>query len=169
MTMIEIYQVDNADKLEQARILWREYAEFLRSCFRERAELPDFKEYFQNYEKEIANHLPGRFGPPTGCLLLAKYKGNPAGCVGLMDLGNDICEMRRLFVRPEFRRVGIGRALAEAIVKQGRNMGYSSMRLNTNRRMPEAEKLYRSLGFTDIEPYEHFEVDDMVYLELKLI
>ena len=169
MTMIEIYQVDNVDRLEQARILWREYAEFLKNCFHERVELPSFKEYFKNYEQEIANHLPGRFGPPKGCLLLAKNKRKPAGCVGLMDLGNNICEMRRLFVRPQYRGFGIGRALAEAIVEQGRNMDYSSMRLNTNRRMPEAKKLYLSLGFTEIEPYENFEVDGMIFMELKLV
>lgn len=167
--MIEIYQVDNVDNLEQARILWREYAEFLKNRLQERAELPSFKEYFKNYEQEIANHLPGRFGPPGGCLLLAKNKGKPAGCVVLLDLGNNICEMRRLFVRPEFRRLGVGRALAKAIVEQGRNMGYALMRLNTNRRMPEADKLYRSLGFGEIEPYEYFEVDGMIFMELKLV
>lgn len=166
--MLSIIEVRSGESLQQARILWREYAEFLKCCLQERAELPSFKEYFKNYEQEIANHLPGRFGPPAGCLLLAKYKGNPAGCVGLMDLGDDICEMRRLFVRPQYRGLGVGRALAEAIVKQGRNIGYSSMRLNTNRRMPEAKKLYRSLGFEEIEPYEHFEVDGMFFMELKL-
>lgn len=166
--MVKIYQVNNDENLEQVRILWWEFAEFLKSRFKERAELPDFREYFQNYEKEVANHLPGRFGPPTGCLLLAKYKGNPTGCVGLMDLGEGVCEMRRLFVRAEYRGLGVGKALANAVIEQGRNLGYASMWLNTNRRMPEAEKLYRSLGFKDIEPYEHFEVDGMVFMELKL-
>jgi ribosomal protein S18 acetylase RimI-like enzyme len=130
--------------------------------------MPDFKEYLQNYEKEVANHLPGRFGPPAGCLLLAKDKDDPAGCVGLMDLGDGVCEMRRLFIRSEYRGLGIGKDLVEAVIEQGRNISYTSMRLNTNRRMPEAQKLYRSLGFEDIEPYEHFEVDGMVFMELKL-
>jgi putative acetyltransferase len=167
--MLEIVHAESGEALEQVRILWREFAEFLKGCFRERAELPDFKEYFQNYEKEVANHLPGRFSPPAGCLLLTKYKGDPVGCVGLMDLGDGVCEMRRLFVRTEYRGMGIGKALAETVIEQGRNIGYKSMWLNTNKRMPEAEKLYRSLGFKNIEPYEHFEVDGMVYLELKLI
>ena len=161
--MIKICQVNDGENLEQVRILWRRFAELLKSRFKERAELPDFKEYFQNYEKEIANHLPGRFGPPAGCLLLAKYKGNPAGCVGLMDLGDGVCEMRRLFVRPEYRGLGIGKALANAIIERGRNIGYTSMCLNTNKRMPEAEKLYRSLGFKEIAPHEEVpvkEVDD---------
>jgi putative acetyltransferase len=166
--MLEIIRAESGEALEQARILWREFAEFLKGCFHERAELFDFREYLQNYEKEIANHLPGRFGPPAGCLLLVKYKGSPAGCVGLMELDDGVCEMRRLFVRAEYRGLGIGKALAEAVIERGRNIGYTSMRLNTNRRMPEAEKLYRSLGFKDIEPYEHFEVDGMVYLELRL-
>jgi len=167
--MFEILKAESGDNLEQARILCREYAEFLKSCFHERVELPSFKEYFKNYEQEIDNYLPGRFCHPKGCLLLAKNKGKPAGCVGLMDLGNSICEMRRLFVRPKYRGLGIGRALAKAIVEQGRNMGYALIRLNTNRRMPVADKLYRSLGFKEIAPYEHFEVDGMIFMELKLV
>lgn len=167
--MIKVYNANNGENLGQARILWREYVEFLKNRLQECAELPSLKQYFQNYEQEIENYLPGRFGPPKGCLLLAKYQENPAGCVGLMDLGNDICEMRRLFVRPQYRGLGIGRALTEAIVEQGRNIGYASMRLNTNRRMLGAEELYRSLGFKDIAPYEYFEIDCMVFLELELV
>lgn len=166
--MIEIIHIENDEFLEQARILWREYAEFLKNILSEYKEQSTFKEYFENYDKEIAHNLPGRFGPPDGCLLLAEYQGKPAGCVGLLNLGDYLCEMRRLFVRPKYRRLGIGKALAKAIIEQGRIKGYKSMRLNTNRRMPEAEKLYRSLGFTDITPYEEFEVDGMVFLELKL-
>jgi ribosomal protein S18 acetylase RimI-like enzyme len=166
--MLKIFQAQTEWEIEQVRGLWREFAEFLKDCFHERAEMPDFKEYLQNYEKEVANHLPGRFGPPAGCLLLAKDKDDPAGCVGLMDLGDGVCEMRRLFIRSEYRGLGIGKDLVEAVIEQGRNISYTSMRLNTNRRMPEAQKLYRSLGFEDIEPYEHFEVDGMVFMELKL-
>jgi ribosomal protein S18 acetylase RimI-like enzyme len=166
--MLKIFQAQTEWEIEQVRGLWREFAEFLKSRFHARAEMPDFKEYLQNYEKEVANHLPGRFGPPAGCLLLAKDKDDPAGCVGLMDLGDGVCEMRRLFIRSEYRGLGIGKDLVEAVIEQGRNISYTSMRLNTNRRMPEAQKLYRSLGFEDIEPYEHFEVDGMVFMELKL-
>lgn len=166
--MLKLCNAESGENLEKARILWQEYAEFLKSCFHERADLPSLKEYLKNYEQEIANHLPGCYGPPKGCLLLAVYQGNPAGCVGLRDLGGGICEMRRLFVRPQYRGLGIGKTLAEAVIEQGQSFGYASMRLNTNRRMSEAEKLYRALGFKDIAPYEHFDVDGMVFMELEL-
>lgn len=166
--MLKILKVENGRNLEQVRVLWFEFAELLKSCLHEYVERPSFKEYMENYEAEVANHLPGRFSPPTGCLLLAEYKNQAAGCVGLMDLGDCICEMRRLFVKPKFRRLGIGRALAEAVIEQGRAKNYTAMRLNTNKKMTGAVELYRSLGFRDIEPYEHFDIDYMYFLELKL-
>lgn len=167
--MIDIYKVENGKQLEHVRALWREFAELLKSRLHEYVDRPSFREYMKNYEDEIANRLPGRFGPPGGCILLAEYKGKPAGCVGLMDMGDGICEMRRLYVKPQYRKFGIGKILAKAIIEQGRNMGYTSMRLNTNKKMTGAEELYRSLGFKDIAPYENFEVDNMIFLELKLI
>jgi putative acetyltransferase len=166
--MIDIYKVENDEQLEHLRTLWREFAELLKNRLNEYLERPSFKEYMEHYEDEVANCLPGRFGPPDGCLLLAEYKGKIAGCVGLMNLGDGICEMRRLYVKPEYRKSGIGKSLAKAVIEQGRNMGYTLMRLNTNMKMTGAEQLYRSLGFEDIAPYEHFEIDYMVFLELKL-
>jgi len=166
--MLEIVKVENGRNLEQVRILWFEFAELLKSRLHGYLERPSFKEYMENYKHEVAHHLPGRFGPPAGCLLLAEHEGKPVGCVGLMDLGDGICEMRRLFVKPKFRRLGIGKALAEAIIERGRTKKYAAMRLNTNKKMTGAVELYRSLGFEDIEPYEHFDIDCMFFLELKL-
>ena len=150
-------------------MLWREYGIFLKGCFPERKDIPEFIQYFEDYEQEISNSLPGRFGPPMGSLLLARYKTKPAGCVGLMDLSDGICEVRRLFVKPEYRRLGIGKALIEAAIEYARRIDYKVMRLNTNKRMAAAERLYRSYGFRDIEPYEQFDVDSMVFLELNLM
>lgn len=166
--MIDICTVKNNKQLEQVRTLWREFAELLKSRLHEYMDKPSFKEYMKNYEDEVANRLPGRFGPPKGCLLLARYQSETTGCIGLMDLGDGICEMRRLYVKPEYRKSGIGKALTEAIIEHGRSLGYHSMRLNTNKKMTGAEELYRSLGFEDIAPYEYFEIDCMVFLELKL-
>ena len=167
--MIDIYKVENGEQLEQVRILWREFADLLKSRLNEYVDRPSFRKYMKNYEDEVANRLPGRFGSPKGCLLLAMYQSETVGCVGLMDLGDRICEMRRLYVKPQYRKSGIGKILSKAIIEQGRNMGYTSMRLNTNKKMVGAEELYRSLGFKDIVPYENFEVDNMVFLELKLL
>ena len=166
---MEILKVENGRNLEQVRALWFEFAELLKSRLHEYSERPSFKEYMENYEHEVANQLPGRFSPPAGCLLLAEHDGKPVGCVGLMDLGDGFCEMRRLFVKPKFRKLGIGRALAQAVIEQGRSKNYVAMRLNTNRKMTGAVELYRSIGFKDIEPYEHFDIDSMYFLELKLI
>lgn len=166
--MLKIKTAYTGESIEQVRMLWREYGIFLKGCFPERKDLPKFIQYFENYKQEISNNLPGCFCPPMGCLLLARYQTKPVGCVGLMDLGNGICELRRLFVEPEYRRLGIGKALIEAAIEQAKRIGYKRMWLNTNIRMPEAEKLYRSLGFKDTEPYEQFDVDGMVFLELKL-
>ena len=166
--MIEIYTVENGEQLEQLRTLWRGFADLLKNRLHEYRDWTSFKEYMKNYEDEVTNRLPGRFGPPKGCLLLATYKTETAGCVGPMDLGDGVCEMRRLYVKPEYRKSGVGKSLAKAVIEQGQKMGYRSMRLNTNKKMTGAEELYRSLGFKDIAPYEYFEIDCMVFLELKL-
>lgn len=166
--MLRILNAETGENLEHVRILWREFADFLKMCLAEYSDRPSFKEYFENYEKEIACLLPGEYSPPKGCLLFAKYQGNPAGCVGLRDLSDGICEMRRLFVRPQYRGLGVGKALSEAVIENGRDIGYTSMRLNTNCKMTEAIRPYRSLGFEEITPYEHFDVEGMAFMELKL-
>ena len=120
---------------------------------------------FQNFTEELAA-LPGRYAPPTGRLLLARYDGGPAGCVALRQIGDDLCEMKRLFVRPAFRGRGIGRALAEAIIEQARRIGYKRMRLDTV--LEPARSLYRSLGFREIPPYQHVPIDGVVFMELEL-
>ncbi len=166
--MTEVYQIDSGDDLEQARQLWKEYGDFLKERLGEFSRRPEFVEYFRAYEHEIDHELLGDYGPEGGCLLVANCEGELVGALGLRNMGDGICEMKRLFVRPKLRGMGIGKALAKVVVEHDRNMGYTSMRLNTNRRMPEAEKLYRWLGFKDIEPYEHFTIDGMVFLELNL-
>ncbi|MHC4260424.1 MAG: GNAT family N-acetyltransferase [Planctomycetota bacterium] len=166
--MLEIVDADGGKNLEQIRVLLGEFGGVLKEYFCEYCGRPDFKEYFENYEHEIAHLLPGSYARPNGCLLLAECQGKAAGCVGLKDLGQGICEMRRLFVRDQYRGLGIGRTLAQAGIDRGRRIGYSSMRLNTNPKMVEAHGLYMSLGFKEIPPYEHFSVEDLVFMELKL-
>lgn len=166
--MLTISKVEGGENLEQVRVLWLEFAGLLKERLHKYLEFSSFQEYMENYEHEIKHQLPGRFSPPAGCLLLAEYDNQTAGCVGLMDLGEGLCEMRRLYVKPQFRRLGIGKALAEAVIERGRALKYDAMRLNTNAKMTGAVDLYRSLGFGDIEPYEKFDIDCMYFLELKL-
>jgi putative acetyltransferase len=124
--------------------------------------------YFFNFEEELAS-LPGEYSPPSGTLLLGYVGGKPAGCVGLRKIDVEICEMKRLYLRDPFRGRGLGRALADAIIQDARNLGYKRMRLDTVApTMQEAVALYRRLGFVEIPPYRHNPIPGVIYMELEL-
>jgi len=154
--MLKISCVQTLRDLELTKELFTEYADSLR-----------FDLCFQNFEEELAN-LPGDYAPPEGCLLLALYQNQVAGCVGMKQFSDEICEMKRLYVRPQFRSLGIGRALAQAIIQKARKSGYSLMRLDTVPSMEVARTLYSSLGFRDIKPYRYNPIEGAVFMELKL-
>jgi len=129
-------------------------------------------EYFDpnDFEKELAS-LPGKYSMPAGRLLLAFYNDHPAGCVALKQIDGHSCEMKRMFVYPEFHGKGIGYALAKAIIDEAKKIGYSSMKLDTSIRQIEAQNLYQGFGFKNIEAY--YELPEMlrnwlVFMELKL-
>ena len=116
--MPKIFSVETVKDLELTKELFTEYADSL-----------DFDLDFQDFERELAN-LPGDYAPPKGCLILAKHNGQVAGCVALRQLEESICEMKRLYVRPEFRCLVIGIALAQFIVEQTRMIGYICISLD---------------------------------------
>jgi ribosomal protein S18 acetylase RimI-like enzyme len=122
---------------------------------------------FQDFEREL-RELPGEYAPPAGRVLLALAEEEPAGCVALRPYEPDVCEMKRLYVRPGFQGSGLGRRLAEAIVEAGRDAGYGLMRLDTLPTMQAARGLYRSLGFEEIEAYRDNPVHGTTYLQLDL-
>ena len=123
---------------------------------------------FQNFDQELAA-LPGDYGPPAGRLLLAFDAADVAGCVALRKIGEGTCEMKRLFLRPAFRGKGLGRKLAEAIIKAAREIGYQRILLDTlPHRMDDAIALYRSLGFKEIDPYYQNPVPGAKFMELEL-
>lgn len=123
---------------------------------------------FQNFDHELAT-LPEMYGLPGGRMLVAEADGGElAGCVGLRRFDDLTCEMKRLYVRPAHRGTGLGRRLALAIMAQGRALGYEKMRLDTLPQMPEAQRLYRSLGFYAIPPYGVHDVPGTQFLEAQL-
>jgi len=113
--------------------------------------------------------LPGDYAPPDGRLLLGEYHGELAGCIALHRLESDICEMKRLYLRPKFRGKGLGRALAMAVVAEARGIGYRLMRLDTVEPvMKDAVAMYRKLGFCEIAPYRANPITGAMYMELGL-
>ena len=122
---------------------------------------------FQNFSEEIAN-LPGFYGPPGGCLLLARINDELAGCIAVRGLGDGDCEMKRLYVRPQYRREGVGRRLVETAIRRARELGYARMLLDTLPAMTEAQSLYQSLGFGEIDGYYVNPVEGVRYLALEL-
>ncbi|MFI5209813.1 MAG: GNAT family N-acetyltransferase [Gemmatimonadales bacterium] len=139
----------------------------VRDLFQEYAASLGFNLHFQKFDQELAD-LPGGYGPPGGTLLLAMMDGIPGGCVGVRPLEGKICEMKRLYVRPTAREVGLGRALAEAAIGFGAAAGYRHMRLDTLPTMQQARTLYESLGFKPIPPYRYNPIPDTLYLERSL-
>jgi ribosomal protein S18 acetylase RimI-like enzyme len=122
---------------------------------------------FQDFAWEIAT-LPGIYGPPRGCLLIARVNGVLAGCAAVRGLDNGDCEIKRLYVRPGYRREGVGRRLVETAVHFARELGYARMMLDTLPAMTEAQSLYRSLGFVEIDSYCVNPVEGVRYLALEL-
>lgn len=139
----------------------------VRQLFEEYAASLDVDLAFQDFEREL-RELPGEYAPPAGRLLLALEEDEPAGCVALRQYEPEVCEMKRLYVRPAFQGAGLGRRLAEAIVDAGRDAGYRLMRLDTLPTMDAARRLYRSLGFEEIEAYRPNPVHGTTFFQLDL-
>jgi ribosomal protein S18 acetylase RimI-like enzyme len=154
--MLKILDAQAGENLEVVKKLFEEYSSSL-----------NFDLSFQNFDEELTN-LPGEYAPPTGCLLLAMYHSKAAGCVALRRLSEGVCEMKRLFVRPQFRRYGIGRALADAVIKRAKKAGYTRMRLDTAPTMDAARDLYESLGFKEIDAYRYNPLEGAVFMKLTL-
>ena len=155
--MLRIYPVKTSEDIELVKGLFVEYADSL-----------GFDLCFQNFEEELAN-LPGGYAPPYGCLLLAKYQDKAAVCVALRKLSDGVCEGKRLYVRPRFRGLRIGKRLVEAIIEEAQKIGYSLIRGDTVPSMQFAQALYASLGFKEIEPYCYNPIEGAKFIELKLM
>lgn len=156
--MLSIFQAQDPEHVALARQLIEEYAAWL-----------EFNLCFQGFEEEM-RVLPGKYAPPAGRLLLAFWDERPAGVIALRPLEETgVCEMKRLYVRPEFRGHHIGRILAEQIIREAAEIGYSRMRLDTIAgKMDSAIVMYRELGFKETSPYYQTPVGHTLFLELAL-
>lgn len=154
---VNLVQVQTPEDVESARELFKEYSAWL-----------GINLCFQNFEKELAE-LPGDYVPPAGRLFLTVEEDRIAGCVALRRLGDGVCEMKRLYVRPEFRGRGLGRELTRAVINAAHEVGYDRMRLDTlPGKMDRAIAMYRSLGFQEIDAYYDNPVAGATFMELSL-
>ena len=122
---------------------------------------------FQGFSAEI-DSLSTIYGPPRGALLLAKIELYPVGCVGLRDLGDNIAEMKRMYVLPAFQGQGIGKALTIHFIATAKHLGYDAIRLDTILKLERAVDLYRKMGFREIEAYRHNPDPTALFLGIKL-
>ena len=140
----------------------------VRELFQEYAAWLGFSLCFQDYDTELAT-LPGKYASPTGRLLLARCDGTAVGCGALRPLEPGICEMKRMYVRSQFRGRRFGLILAQRLIADAKLIGYDVMRLDTiPKQMPEANRLYHSLGFYEILAYYGNPQPGVCYLELRL-
>jgi len=122
---------------------------------------------FQGFAEELAR-LPGEYARPAGRLMLALDEQQAIGCGALRPIDDDVCEMKRLYVRPTFRGRGVGGALIDALINAAQEIGYQRMRLDTLPSMTRAIAVYRSLGFKNIAPYRINPVPGALFFELEL-
>ena len=155
-TDLHIVRVASAQDIEAVRALFLEYAESL-----------GFSLCFQGFDRELED-LPGKYALPEGCLWLAKAAVVPVGVIGLRPLEDGYCEMKRLYLRPEARGLGLGRRLIEATLEHARRVGYQAMRLDTLKSMSAARALYSEYGFIQIPAYYHNPLPEVVYYEHSL-
>ena len=155
--IIEYKHITSKDKVEEVRQLFLEYAKSLKVDLA-----------FQNFEQELIS-LPGKYGAPSGDLILATANGKASGCIALHNISKYVCEMKRLYVRDDYRGLGIGKRLVTMIIEEAMKLKYNYIRLDTLPTLKRAQCLYTSLGFYDIEPYVFNPIKGARFMELKLL
>ena len=157
MAPTEIREADSSDDYAVGKALFEEYAAVLGVDI-----------CFQNFTQELAN-LATIYGPPPGCLLLARTNQEWSGCVAVRQQRATVCEMKRLYVKPQYRGKGLGRLLAESAIRHAQKLGYFEIVLDTLPTMIEAQSLYASLGFREVEGYYPNPLTGVRYLTRGLV
>lgn len=155
-TLLTTLRPDDDARVADARALLLEYVESLGMDLS-----------FQNFDRELAD-FPASYLPPSGALVIATRDARLAGSIALRKLDAECCEMKRLYVRPDYRGLGVGRDLSAAIIEAAKDLGYRRMRLDTLPGMQGAQNLYQTLGFREIAPYYENPIPGTRYLELDL-
>ncbi|HEY0678087.1 MAG TPA: GNAT family N-acetyltransferase [Chitinophagaceae bacterium] len=155
MTTFKLIDEEGED-LEIVRLLFREYA----------AELQEDL-CFQSFDAEVKDPLK-KYVQPGGCIILAHIDGEPAGCIALMPMESAACEMKRLYVRPAYRKTGLGKVLVAKLINFAEDNGFHKMKLDTLGRLQPAIRLYERFGFTHTNPYYSNPISDAVYMEKQL-
>jgi GNAT superfamily N-acetyltransferase len=155
--MLIVKAANDREAVQAVQTLWVEYWKGL-----------GLSGEFQGFEEELRT-LPGKYAAPSGTLAIAYVDGSAAGTVALRPLVTDACELKRLYVRPQFRRRGVAHGLMEWIIEQARLLGYRTVHGDTLPTMNDAMQLYYSLGFRVIDhPYSNHPTPGAVYLELRI-
>ena len=153
------FVLEEGNELNQVRELFREYQQALGEDL-----------CFQSFEAELENPLK-KYDLNTGAIILAYHENEVCGCIALQTLADKeegVCEMKRLYVRPAFRKLGIGRLLVDKILDVAREKGYKKMKLDTLKRLGAAIELYKTYGFTTTQPYYTNPLGDVVFMEKDL-
>ncbi|WP_400247601.1 GNAT family N-acetyltransferase [Niallia sp. JL1B1071] len=155
------------NRIEFKRILDDGMMEEVKKLFLEYAHSLNIDLDFQGFDTEL-NTLPGKYAPPEGIIIVAMVNEKGAGCVALRNIKDGIAEMKRLYVRDEFKGYRIGKGLIEVIIDEAKRLKYEYIRLDTLSTMKKAQSLYESMGFYDIEPYVYIPIKEARFMELDL-
>jgi len=159
MPRVSILHAQSPEEIAAARSLMIEYRDSISTPL-----------CFQNFDAEMAG-LPGRYAPPSGRMFLAMFDDDPVGCIALREIPGDkgrTCEMKRLYVQPSYRGLGLGRQLCDVLIDAAKELRYAAMRLDTDSEMAAAQGLYASLGFAPIAKYNDDPIPDTLFFELML-
>jgi ribosomal protein S18 acetylase RimI-like enzyme len=163
--MLKIFPVETDEHLEIAKQLFVEYADYLKEVFSEYLALA---QRISQETLDEADSLPGEYVLPKGCVLLAEYQGEIAGCIAVSEMAEGVCELKRIYVKPEFRRLGIGKKLLGDIIEKAIELDYKRMRLHTTGLFAGAKELYKSFGFKDDGHIEGSPIKSSVHMKLDL-